>query len=75
MSLLCQNIKTSCCGLTVPGHQVPKASLSLPSTADREHIMTGTGSWAEIGSGRDHSLITVVGKSGNFFNLLPIKSE
>lgn len=46
------------------GYQVPnKASLSLPSTAEQRRENTMKDSWAEIGKGRDHSLITAVDKT------------
>jgi len=64
-------------GLTLVGCPVPtKAALSLPLLS-----WTGERKYNEslVGRGRDHSLITVTGKTdsawGNQFNLLPNKLD
>lgn len=56
-----------------------KAAELLPFSAaqGRENITKDL--WAEIGTGKDHSDVTVTGKTdliwGNEFNFLPITSE
>ena len=53
-----------CGGLTLAGCQVPtKAALSLHSSAGQGRENITKGSWVEIRTGRDHSLITVMGKT------------
>jgi len=74
-----------CGGLTLAGHQVltkPALStlyLSKPSSTGQRRENTTKGSWVKIRRGRDHSPITIMGKThltwGNQFNLSPTKSE
>ena len=53
-----------CGGLTLTGCQVPtKATLSLPSSAGQGRENITKGSWVEIRTGRDHSPITVTGRT------------
>jgi len=56
-------ILTSCGGLTLAGCQeAPKPAVSLLLTGQgRENIMKG--SWVKLRTGRDHSPITVTGKT------------
>ena len=58
-------------GLTLAGCQVPtNAALSLSSSAGQggENIMKG--SWVEIRTGRDHSAITITGKTDSTWGKL-----
>jgi len=69
------------CGeLTLAGHQVPtKAALSLPCSAGQGKEDITKGSWVKRRTARDHSAITIMGKTdsmwGNWFNLSPVTSE
>lgn len=55
---------TKCVGLTLGGSQVPtKAALPLPSSAEQVRENRTKDSWVEVGTGRDHSPVTVVGKT------------
>ena len=54
----------SCGGLTLAGCQVPtKATLSLPSSTGQGRENKTKGLWVEIRTRRDHSPITVTGKT------------
>lgn len=55
---------TECVGLTLAGSQVPtKAALSIPSSAEQVRETRTKGLWVGIRTGRDHSLVIVVGKT------------
>lgn len=66
-------------GLTLAGYWVPtKSALLLPFSAEHGREDTTKGSWIEIRAGRNHSAITVMGKSDSTWgkiNLLSMKSE
>lgn len=73
---------TYCGRLTLaesPGAKAPLKLLSLPSSAGqgREHI--NKSSWVELRARKAHSPAAIMGKTdstwGNYYNLLPIKSE
>ena len=54
----------TCAGLTLAGHQIPtKATPSLTSSAGQGRENITTGSWVKIRTGRDHSAITIMGKT------------
>ena len=53
-----------CGGLTLARHQVPpKASPSSPSSAGQGRENLTKGLWVEIRTGRDHSTVTITGKT------------
>jgi len=57
--------------LTLVGGQLPtKAALSLPSLAAQGRENTTKGWWVEIRAGRDHSAITVTGKTDSAWGKL-----
>lgn len=59
--------------MTLAGHQLPP-KVTLSAGQRRDKITKGL--WTEIRAGRDHSAVTVMGKTdstrGNKFDLLPI---
>jgi len=57
----------------------PKLLCHSPSSVGQERKNTAKDSWVEIRAGRDHSAVTITGKTGstwrNQLNLSSIKSE